>query len=1697
MSSRRLLRLAQDDERLSINGFWVRFYMLPSTARRLQLYLSHPVRYRRMTVFDETDYLSLQIEPQHRNAIGFLDGDALDQLMQQLLIEAGIPGEVAVTVVMNVRRADGGEVGGVSSLRQRYDSVGDVTISDYFQRLQESGYEGFGLRDASFQCTFQLTELLPLLVRGGCRLLCEGGPLSTLPDDHRTLHPAVGSLPLFDYASWPHHAKTQFYNSDTPIPKTCMDLRGVFYYGWNNEWIHPMCGWMSLLYVVTHFEYRVVCDMIQRDSSHTIDRLGPTSDMALKRTELYDRLMDYQSQPDSLYMGALRLCEQYEMPTDTPPSLGQLCGVGQRMAPGGTLAVYDASQRPLYILERKETSFCPRIVRCPMPPFSPRSGHMLTECIVKEYLDVQIPLFYDHTHAHFYPIFDLRSFFRRSSQGESESHFQERVREAIASLNLWEDDGGLIESAPGILERYPDVVEVVENRELDVASDRGDAVSGTKRSRRGDAIYTNYRLPCPCCGIHLFRRQYETHQCRSLHCPCCDKAFLKVTESEAHMSYAMSREGVPLEELRCDVCGRQCFNGACFKDHTRLCLGLGSTKCTYCNKSIAFNETQHVCQRYFCFNCQDTVADGSKLNPITQRFFTGLHACSLHPVKDISHTCLDVLKEVSRYRAFTFDFEAMLTPLPDLVYPFELLGRATDGSDGVCRIGTLDTSSPGNAVYVHTINCASLCELNVRELVECVLEGDSMFDDIRTVGMTDVDCARLSKQHKDAFHYWRAIEQRDVLDKTVTVRSLSAFWRRVVELSTEQFNYWYAHNMRAYDGRLLYDFLVTRGIYPINMSWIGQKVMHLEYAHVNKRRIIFRDSACHVATSLARLPSMFGLDSSMVAKGMFPYRFNRLGLQSYRGRVPDVRWFDTHQMDDRQYTEFCSWYKEVRAACDAFRDRYLDSAVHDGEDELEWWLRDETQSVMSVVWEQLDDTQKPVLKSGIYDVAYEMERYCENDVFVLARSLEAYVKVCCKYSGLSPLRFMTIPQFTYFMYRALFMPDNTLYFLDKNESVFARRALRGGNTNVRRLYYESKDPLNEGGRYVDVQSLYPTVQFYDPLPVGRPKITYFCSYDGRSRFTPQPSLRFLMTFFGFIECDLRCDPDRVPFHPPILSRSSIQRRSTLLGHVHNHRRIVLTSVELQAALRSGYVCTNVYRIDEYRQSRVLFSKFIRTWLRLKIVNSPCPVDKHDTIAFAAYSDDCQQRYAFDDPLTPDDFVDPPNIALRGLAKLVLNSLWGKFGQRPDLTQTQLLRTGYDVYHYELRRARGLIREKSRSHLRFNERVVQPIQLAKFTGVFQRETKNVAVASFVTAHARLRLWAALEKCGEDVLYHDTDSVIYVCRRNVDTGALQLAVNEGKFLGDWESETGDRLIHSFVSLAPKTYAYRYYKTDDDVSNGVVEEVVKGKGCKMHRENKAWIHFDGYALLLCCQFLRSTNPAIRSAFIDFANNQPTLRDMVERLVDKMDYILLTPPEQCMLLKTQWTAKTDVLDCSTLVTCYETDFQRPWRDVMEEYILRHLHLPSRVLLFRRLDQLGETVSFQLHKGFCFDYIKGEIDVHTLKTFPYGSYHLQHRFFADWMSLMVVFYNGQLSLLSQLHTDLSSSQRVVSGVGGVINLEEREREKRVPAMVSLQRSFVLEEGGHVNHDDGVFVPFEDLEHYGIRVTVDDSVDVLGDEPAD
>ena len=78
--------------------------------------------------------------------------------------------------------------------------------------------------------------------------------------------------------------------------------------------------------------------------------------------------------------------------------------------------------------------------------------------------------------------------------------------------------------------------------------------------------------------------------------------------------------------------------------------------------------------------------------------------------------------------------------------------------------------------------------------------------------------------------------------------------------------------------------------------------------------------------------------------------------------------------------------------------------------------------------------------------------------------------------------------------------------------------------------------------------------------------------------------------------------------------------------------------------------------------------------------------------------------------------------------------------------------------------------------------------------------NIFIAAFTTCWARLKLYSYLHRLQEQVLYYDTDSVIYKWKE----GQPQIEI--GDYLGEMTDELDGDVIQEFVSGGAKNYGYK---------------------------------------------------------------------------------------------------------------------------------------------------------------------------------------------------------------------------------------------------------------------------------------------------
>ena len=535
-----------------------------------------------------------------------------------------------------------------------------------------------------------------------------------------------------------------------------------------------------------------------------------------------------------------------------------------------------------------------------------------------------------------------------------------------------------------------------------------------------------------------------------------------------------------------------------------------------------------------------------------------------------------------------------------------------------------------------------------------------------------------------------------------------------------------AHNGKAYDTWMVHKYLIKHtGLRPNKLILAGNKIMYMKVKTVR-----FIDSLNHIAQGLASFPKTFGVTE--MKKGFFPYLFNVKENQNYVGVVPDKHYFNPSSMSCDKFKEFEKWY----------------SAFYE--------------------------------KSVIYDFKKELFEYCESDVDILKRSMEIYIDDAMKVTGINPLSCSTIASYAMKVFRTHYLNENQISVMTKEEYDFCKRGFFGGRTEVFKLFQTwTEEDIKNGryGKYVDIQSLYPSVQFFDDLPCGVP-IWDTKTY---SNMTDEWTADYIETHYGYIECDVVCPSN---LHIPLLAE---KKNGKLIFDLVPKIQKVYTSVELKRAIEIGYKITKIYRALSFEKNKDMFKGYIQTFLKIKTECSGYDGDNVDDY-IARYNTHCGVLLEKDKIIA--------NSGMKLLAKILLNSLWGKFGQNDELPTTAYIKN--DAWFRLLdRHSRGKIELKN--EILIDEDILYVSYIEKEEEQTSLMTTNLGLAGFVTGNARLRLYKELYKLGSRAVYCDTDSIIYEYIEG------EYNVEESDLLGEWELEKGGNLKEVYA-LAPKTYGYK---------------------------------------------------------------------------------------------------------------------------------------------------------------------------------------------------------------------------------------------------------------------------------------------------
>lgn len=256
------------------------------------------------------------------------------------------------------------------------------------------------------------------------------------------------------------------------------------------------------------------------------------------------------------------------------------------------------------------------------------------------------------------------------------------------------------------------------------------------------------------------------------------------------------------------------------------------------------------------------------------------------------------------------------------------------------------------------------------------------------------------------------------------------------------------------------------------------------------------------------------------------------------------------------------------------------------------------------------------------------EAYIKNDVVIVAKALKylfdmGLTKMTAGSNALSEYKQITRLN----RFRSLYKPLN--YEIDKD----IRRAYRGGFTYLNPLY---KNKEVGEGEVLDVNSLYPSVMYKEMLPFGEP---FF--YEGE-----YVEDKVYPLYIQRLTCSFKIKEGKIPTIQ--IKHSRFVDNEYLTDSGIEPVALTLTSVDLKLFLDQYDVWDLTYESGwKFKAMRGLFTEYIDKWIKVK---------NEATIS--------------------------GNKGMRKVAKIMLNSLYGKFATSLDV-QSKIPYLENDIVKYKL------------------------------------------------------------------------------------------------------------------------------------------------------------------------------------------------------------------------------------------------------------------------------------------------------------------------------------------------------------------------------------------------------------------------------
>ena len=390
-----------------------------------------------------------------------------------------------------------------------------------------------------------------------------------------------------------------------------------------------------------------------------------------------------------------------------------------------------------------------------------------------------------------------------------------------------------------------------------------------------------------------------------------------------------------------------------------------------------------------------------------------------------------------------------------------------------------------------------------------------------------------------------------------------------------------------------------------------------------------------------------------------------------------------------------------------------------------------------------------------------------------------------------------------------------------------RQGLYGGRTELYRRYYRVQP--GQELKYYDIVSLYPWVQKSENFPVG----PFFTVY-GRS-LPKINSFKKIMKKHpnsGIAPISMRAPHQCLyPVLPMKISEILSFTLCPLCAETltfpcpHDDSQRIITGTytyaEIEEALKAGYEIEKLHEIIFFKEVAPIFRACINTLAALRVAYSGWPVDVVTDEQKIAYVESFRAQGI---EIALEDMQDSPGA--KKVWKLILNSIWGRLALNTAKYKSLGILDSIEEL-VALYKSEGPHQIEDILNSITSDKIIYSYSEEK---VRRSKDSNTILASYVTSLARIQLLKAMTKLKDNLLYVDTDSIVFHTSANVD-------FNEQSYLiGGWTDELleawgPDCKPLEFISLAPKCYAIKGINT----KTGKYVYLIRMKGMTLQKENQ----------------------------------------------------------------------------------------------------------------------------------------------------------------------------------------------------------------------------------------------------------------------